>query len=291
MHKRNARLRREYLYRKGLEGQERAVYEKKRKIRTALEDGKVIPTELKHEYRDLQHEMDADDVVTGAERNTIDDEYARAGIVDPKILISTSRSASSRLAQFVKELSLVIPNSQRINRGGTVIKELVETARASNFTDIMLVHEHRGKPDGLVVSHLPYGPTAYFAMSGAVLRHDLSEKSPNMSQAPPHLVFDNFDSKLGARVKTILKFLFPVPKEDSKRVVTLSNRKDTISFRNHMYRQSGPDVELAEVGPRFQLRLYQVKLGTVDMTEAQDEWVLRPYMNTAKKRKVLSTSS
>lgn len=288
MIKRNARLRREYLYRKGLEGVERSTYEKKRKVREALEDNKVLPTELRGEYKELSREMNADDVVTGAERSTIDDEYARAGVIDPKILVSTSRDASSRLQQFVKELCLVIPNSQRMNRGGTVISELVETARSSNFSDIVLVHEHRGKPDGLVVSHLPFGPTAYFAMSGAVLRHDLSEKSPNMSQAFPHLIFDNFDSKLGARVKTILKFLFPVPAPDSKRVITFSNRSDTITFRNHMYRMDGPDVQLGEVGPRFQLRLYQIKLGTVDQNEAQDEWVLRPYMNTAKKRKVLA---
>ena len=37
MIRRNARLRREYLYRKGLEGKEREEYEKKRKIRQALE--------------------------------------------------------------------------------------------------------------------------------------------------------------------------------------------------------------------------------------------------------------
>lgn len=35
--KRNARLRKEYLYRKSLEGKEKEAYEKKRKIRKALE--------------------------------------------------------------------------------------------------------------------------------------------------------------------------------------------------------------------------------------------------------------
>lgn len=37
MLRRNIRLRREYLYRKSLEGKERLLYEKKRKIREALE--------------------------------------------------------------------------------------------------------------------------------------------------------------------------------------------------------------------------------------------------------------
>lgn len=44
---------------------------------------------------------------------------------------------------------------------------------------------------------------------------------------------------------------------------------------------------MQEVGPRFEMKLYQIKLGTLEMSEAENEWVLRPYMNTAKKRKAL----
>ena len=54
---------------------------------------------------------------------------------------------------------------------------------------------------------------------------------------------------LGERTKTILTHLFPVPKADSKRVVTFSNARDTITFRNHLYRMSGPDIELGNTNP------------------------------------------
>lgn len=51
----------------------------------------------------------------------------------------------------------------------------------------------------------------------------------------------------------------------------------------------GHNIELQEVGPRFQLKLYEIKLGTVDMADAVDtEWALRPYMNTTAKRRFLS---
>ena len=53
-------------------------------------------------------------------RTHIDDEYAHAAEREPKVLITTSRDPSSRLVQFAKELKLVFPNSQRINRGGQV---------------------------------------------------------------------------------------------------------------------------------------------------------------------------
>lgn len=38
---------------------------------------------------------------------------------------------------------------------------------------------------------------------------------------------------------------------------------------------------------RFAYLLLQIKLGTVDQSEAQNEYVNRPYMNTAKKQKIL----
>jgi U3 small nucleolar ribonucleoprotein protein IMP4 len=52
-----------------------------------------------------------------------------------------------------------------------------------------------------------------------------------VSEQYPHLIFENFSSSLGTRLRDVLKFLFPVPKEDSKRVMTFSNENDFISFR------------------------------------------------------------
>ncbi|GLJ39446.1 hypothetical protein SUGI_0805650 [Cryptomeria japonica] len=291
MLRRNVRLRREYLYRKSLEGKERLLYEKKRKIRQALEEGKPIPTELRNEEKALRSEIDLEDDQTAVPKSSIDDEYANASERDPKILLSTSRNPSSRLTQFVKELKFVFPNAQRINRGGQVISEIVEACRSHEFTDIVMVHEHRGEPDGLIVCHLPFGPTAYFGLHNVVTRHDIKDKKAvgTMSEAYPHLILHNFSTKLGERTSNILKYLFPVPKPDSKRIITFANQSDYISFRHHVYEKPGgpKSIELKEVGPRFELRLYQIKLGTLDQTEVQNEWVIRPYMNTTKKQKIL----
>ncbi|CAO2829992.1 unnamed protein product [Amaranthus hypochondriacus] len=291
MLRRNIRQRREYLYRKSLEGKERLLYEKKRKIREALEEGKPIPTELRKEAAALRQEIDLEDDYTAVPRSVIDDEYAKATERDPKILITTSRDPSQPLTQFAKELKFVFPNAERMNRGGQIINEIVESCRAKEFTDIVLVHEHRGVPDGLIVCHLPFGPTAYFGLHNVVTRHDIKDKNSigTMPGVYPHLILNNFTTKLGERTSTILKHLFPVAKPDSKRIITFANQSDYISFRHHVYeKQGGPkSIELKEIGPRFELRLYQIKLGTVEQKEAQNEWVLRPYMNTTKKRKFL----
>ena len=55
----------------------------------------------------------------------VDDEYAQAGVRDPKVCVTTARDPSSRLKQFSKEVRLIFPNAQRINRGSTKLSELV----------------------------------------------------------------------------------------------------------------------------------------------------------------------
>ncbi|KAM7364022.1 U3 small nucleolar ribonucleoprotein IMP4 isoform 2-T2 [Cochliomyia hominivorax] len=232
---------------------------------------------LRREAR-LRHESD----------NDIDDEYRFAGCEDPKIMITTSHEPSARLKMFVKELRLTLPNSQRMNRGNYELKEIVNACKANDVTDIIIVHEHRGVPDNLVISHMPYGPTAFFNISGVVMRHDIPDIG-HMSEKNPHLIFHNFKTPLGNRAMKILKHLFPAPKSSSSRVITFANHDDYISFRHHTYKYINKELKLQEVGPRFQLKLYEIKLGTLnEIHSANIEWVHRPYMNTSIKRRFLS---
>ncbi|XP_073991722.1 U3 small nucleolar ribonucleoprotein protein IMP4 isoform X1 [Rhodnius prolixus] len=299
MLRRQARLRREYLYRKAIEDRKRVIQEKKERIKRSLDEGSKIDTHLRKEALSLVNKIQWEDEgpklssLLGTEEGGscgthVDDEYRWAGVEDPKIVLTTARDPSSRLKMFAKELRLIFPNCQKLNRGNYEMKQLIHACRANDVTDFIMVHEHRGVPDTLVICHLPYGPTAYFTISDVIMRHDI----PNigtMSEQYPHLIFHNFTTKLGKRVSNILKFLFPVPKEDSKRVITFANHDDYIAFRHHTFKKNGKEIELKEVGPRFMLKLFDIKLGTLDSIDtAESEWVLRPYMNTAAKRRFLS---
>lgn len=73
---------------------------------------------------------------------SIDDEYSTRR--EPKILLTTSRNPSSKLIQFTKEIKLILPESQRINRGNYVLKELVDACLKNDATDLIILHEHRG---------------------------------------------------------------------------------------------------------------------------------------------------
>jgi U3 small nucleolar ribonucleoprotein protein IMP4 len=74
-----------------------------------------------------------------------------------------------------QELRLIFPGSQRLNRGSYEFSQLMDACRANSVTDFLVVHEHRGVPDGLIVCHLPHGPTAYFTLSDIVMRHDIPD--------------------------------------------------------------------------------------------------------------------
>jgi len=306
MIRRQARLRREYLYRKGVEERQKAIQDKKDRLKRALDENRLIDGDLRRDALSLQKSADWDDQgpqlaeTIGTESggtstvNSQDDEYRWAGVEDPKVMLTTSRDPSARLKKFAKEFRLLFPNAQRLNRGNYEFGQLLTACRANGVTDFMVLHEHRGVPDGLIISHLPHGPTAYFTISDLVMRHDIpdvKDQIGNMSEQYPHLVFHNLKTRLGLRVTNILKYLFPVPKDDSRRVMTFANHDDYISYRHHTYKkvEGGKKIELKEIGPRFQLRLYEIKQGTIENEAAADtEWALRPYMNTSKKRRFLS---
>lgn len=52
---------------------------------------------------------------------------------------------------------------------------------------------------GLIISHLPFGPTAYFTLCNVVMRHDIPDLD-TVSEAKPHLITHGFSSRLGKRV-------------------------------------------------------------------------------------------
>jgi U3 small nucleolar ribonucleoprotein protein IMP4 len=57
---------------------------------------------------------------------------------------------------------------------------------------------------------------------------------------------------------------------------------------HHVFaKTSHKDVQLSEVGPRFEAKPYEIRQGTLDQKEADIEWLYRPFMRTAKKKNQL----
>ena len=90
MLRRQARLRREYLYRKGVEERQRAIQDKKDRLKRALDENRLIDGDLRRDALQLQKSGDWDDagpalaeaagagtggVALGSQDTSQDDEY------------------------------------------------------------------------------------------------------------------------------------------------------------------------------------------------------------------------
>ncbi|EED21533.1 U3 small nucleolar ribonucleoprotein protein IMP4, putative [Talaromyces stipitatus ATCC 10500] len=302
MIRRQARERRDYLYRKALLLRDASIAEKRAKLKAALASGKPLDPSIVNDSQ-LREDFKYDESLpSGSSKGQgkddefmdVDDEYAlTSGLVDPRPLVTTSRSPSARLSTFAKEIRLLLPTSIRLNRGNLVLPDLVSSANAAALTDMVLLHEHRGTPTAITISHLPHGPTASFSLHNVMLRADIPDSSRGtVSESYPHLIFEGFTTKLGKRVVQILKHLFP-PREGGgklgNRVVTFRNREDAIEVRHHVFVKTGyQDVELAEVGPRMTMRLFEIRGGTLEKNAGGDvEWALTQYTRTSRKKDYL----
>ncbi|KAF2494126.1 Brix-domain-containing protein [Lophium mytilinum] len=295
MIRRQARERRDYLYRRALTLRDAELASKRAALKSSLASGKPLDSAVANDKtlrKDFKYDESRADR-TAEEELALDDEYQQlSGVVDPRILVTTSRDPSSRLSTFSKEIKLLLPTSIRLNRGNTVLPNMVSSALAQGLSDLILLHEHRGTPTALTVSHFPHGPTASFSLHNVVLRHDIPNASRGtVSESYPHLIFEGFSTKLGLRVVQILKHLFP-PRESSakvgNRIVTFKNIEDSIEMRHHVFVKTGyQSVELAEVGPRMTMRLFEIRAGTLDNKDGDVEWHMNQYTRTSRKKDYL----
>ncbi|KAL2202730.1 Brix-domain-containing protein [Sarocladium strictum] len=298
MIRRQTRERRDYLYRRALLLRDAEISEKRAKLRAALASGKPLDPAIANDKslrKDFQYDESAGDLTTN-EQLDLDDEYAQlSGIVEPRVLVTTSRDPSSRLSSFAKEIRLLLPTAVRLNRGKQIMPDLVQSAKSAGLSDLILLHEHRGTPTAMTISHFPHGPTISFSLHNVVLRHDIPGSiRGTVSESYPHLIFDGFTTRLGERVVKILKHIFP-PREAitsnhkvGSRVVTFKNIDDSIEVRHHVFVRTGYDsVELSEVGPRMTMKVFEIRGGTLENKDGDVEWHLSQYTRTAKKKNYL----
>ncbi|TDZ53932.1 U3 small nucleolar ribonucleoprotein IMP4 [Colletotrichum trifolii] len=298
MIRRQARQRRDYLYRRAALLKDAETSEKRAALRASLAAGKPLDPKVAKDKalrKDFTYDESRPDMSVQEEMD-LDDEYsALSGLSDPRILVTTSRDPSSRLAAFAKEVRLMLPTSVRLNRGTLILPDLVGSAKSNGLTDIVLLHEHRGVPTALTLSHLPFGPTISFSLHSVVLRADIPGSiRGSVAESYPHLIFENFNTSLGHRIKKALQHIFP-PREPitsknkiGNRIITFSNHDDIILVRHHVFvRTSYDSVELSEVGPRMSMRPFEIRAGTLENKDGDVEWHLTQYTRTGRKKNYL----
>jgi len=242
-----------------------------------------------------------DETTVGGKEGTEDDEEVEHDISNdefasyfektyvPKVLITCGDNPHSRTIAFMKELTRIIPNSEPRWRNKSSVKKMVKDCVSKEYTDIIIVNEDNRTPNGMVVSHLPEGPTAQFKLSNVKVTKDLRKSHKDISAHRPEVILNNFSTRLGHGVARMLACLFHYePQFTGKRVVTFHNQRDYIFFRHHKYDfKSTEKVRLRELGPRFTLKLRSLQKGTFDSKFGDFEWIItnrRHDMETSRRK-------
>jgi len=77
-------------------------------------------------------------------------------------MITTNKAPSVHLHTFIADLMAVFPNSAYYKRGTFELKKICAMASERGFTDMMVINENKKTANGVVLIHLPGGPTAHF---------------------------------------------------------------------------------------------------------------------------------
>jgi ribosome production factor 1 len=247
---------------------------------------KQIPKTIENMRKADETMVRADDVeVLGDEK---DDEFAAyySNEMKPKLMISTRPKCSRKLYPFIGDLMQMIPNAFYYPRKHYSMEEMIKQAMDKGFTHLVILAEKQKACNGLLVTHLPTGPTAFFRLSSFQAGATIPGHGRPTSHIP-ELILNNFVTRLGRRAGRFLGSLFPhQPQFEGRQVVTFHNQRDFIFVRHHryIYRKENDKTRarLQELGPRFTLKLNWLQEGVFDDKFGEYEWLRRKTMDVEK---------
>ncbi|KAM3619700.1 uncharacterized protein V6R79_012284 [Siganus canaliculatus] len=270
--------------------QKMQLKKQRKKERDALGDKappKEVPKTIENQRVYDETTVDPEDEEVAFDEGT--DEFSAYfnGLVNPKVLITTSDRPRGRTVRFCEQLATVIPNAYVYYRRGLALKKVIPQCVSRNFTYLIVINEDRKVPNGLVLCHLPDGPTAHFKISSVRLRKEMKRRGKDPSQHYPEVILNNFTTRLGHSIGRLFAALFPQePQFVGRQVVTFHNQRDFIFFRFHRYIfKNEKRVGIQELGPRFTLKLRSLQKGTFDSKFGEYEWVLKRHEMDACRRK------
>lgn len=197
--------------------------------------------------------------------------------VTPKVLITYADNPVTKTRKFGVELARIIPNSWAKIRNRSSIKRMVKDAIDEHFTDLIVINENNRQPNGMLVIHLPHGPTAHFKLSNVKITKEIKRSHEEFTKHRPEVILTNFSTRLGLTIGRMLGSLFHHdPEFKGRRAVTFHNQRDYIFFRHHRYQftKEGTRAKLRELGPRFTLKLRSLQEGTFDSKCGDFDWMI-----------------
>lgn len=276
----------------------------KRRATTEVEAGQLGDDVSRKRQRTIENTREADPTFVAANDSEVfgdeaGDEFASifANAEQPKVMITTRPRPSRELFRFVGDLMDLLPRAFYYPRKQFDVKQICGFASHKKFTHLVVLGEKDKKCNGMIVSRLPAGPTAFFKVSNVQISTDVLRHGRPTTHKP-EIILNNFNTRLGRRVGRFLGSLFPHdPQFKGRQVVTFHNQRDFIFVRYHRYvfdedqdkrAAAAPDplkTRLQELGPRFTLKLRWLQTGMFDTAFGEYEWMhKRGQMDTSRRR-------
>jgi len=291
------KMKRQQMYKKEKNAKKKIKIEKKQRAKKLKEElGDNAPP--KQEPKSLDKMREVDITMVGKEDEEVfadinEDEFAPyyRNEKQAKIMITTRPRPSKNLFAFIQDLLNLFPKCYYYPRKKFSLKQIVEFSEKKSFTHIMVINEKDKQCNAMIVTHLPYGPTACFKVTNIVNGGTISGHG-RVTEHRPEVVLNNFNTRLGLRVGRLFGSMFPhEPEFVGRQVATFHNQRDFIFVRYHRYmfeeRRARPNktqivgkdgktavqVVTQELGPRFTLKLKWLQAGTFDTKEGEFEWI------------------
>ena len=281
---------------------------KKRKKKEREELGDNAPPKQEPKSLDKMREEDItmlqpDDDEVFADIN--EDEFAPyyRNEKQAKIMITTRPRPSKFVFTFIQDLLELFPRCFYYPRKTFSLKQIVEFSEKKNFTHIIVLNEKDKVCNQMIVTHLPYGPTAHYKVTNIVNSCSIAGHG-RADLHKPEVVLNNFNTRLGLRVGRLFGSMFPhEPEFRGRQVATFHNQRDFIFVRYHRYmfeeKKARPNktqivgedgktavmVATQELGPRFTLKLKWLQAGTFDTKEGEFEWIHKQHEHGKNDRK------
>lgn len=277
-----------------MRGKRRTKKEVKKKSEIDLEDGeqseKKVPRTVEN-TRIIDETMvnpNDEEVELDIKNDELESHWDPKNERNPRVLITTSDNPHARTIQLCRELRNILPKSEFRFRNRSAIKKIIKGCIERNYTDLIVINENRREPNGMLLVHLPNGPTAKFRLSSVKLSDQIPRARRPPSYNRPEVILNNFSTRLGQTVGRMLACLFPkLPKFKCQTACTFHNQRDFIFFRYHHYDIDGNkgSVTLRECGPQMTMKLMSLQTGTFDPQNGEYEWVLKRHeMQKSRKR-------
>ncbi|KAH3698587.1 ribosome production factor 1-like [Dreissena polymorpha] len=286
----NKQMRQEMYRKMKLEKKKTKLKEKKRKMKEAKESGEKV---VKQVPKTIESMRVPDETMVSPEDEEVQLDEAQDEMstyfnreTTPKILLTTCDRPGARTNKFCKEIKKLLPNTTLLYRRGLDLKKVIPQALSKEYTDLIVINEDKKTPNGLVLTHLPNGPTAHFKLSNVRLTTEI-KNAGELTGHKPEVILNNFNTRLGHSVGRMLASIFPHdPNFHGRRVVTFHNQRDFIFFRHHRYIfRSAQKVGLQELGPRFTLKLRTLQKGSFDSKYGEYEFVHKRHEMDSSRRK------